>query len=164
MKLRRLKKEDAELMLEWMHDDFVVQDLSTDFKTKALDDCNSFIIFANAAYEDMNNCENLHVAIADDEGEYMGTVSLKNIDRVNKMAEFAIVVRSSGMGKGYGVYAMNQMLKFGFEDPRLLLEDIYWCVNKRNIRARRFYDKQKYKIVEANKNMMINYKNGGVLN
>ena len=80
------------------------------------------------------------------------------------MAEFAIVVRSSGMGKGYGVYAMNQMLKFGFEDPRLLLEDIYWCDNKRNIRSRRFYDKQKYKIVEANKNMRINYKNGGVLN
>ena len=43
MKLRMLKTEDAFLMLEWMHDDFVVRDMKTNFASKTLQDCIPFI-------------------------------------------------------------------------------------------------------------------------
>ena len=36
MKLRKLMAKDAELMLEWMHDDDVVEKLGTNFKEKTL--------------------------------------------------------------------------------------------------------------------------------
>ena len=43
MKLRMLKIKDAPFMLEWMHDDFVVHDMKTNFASKTLEDCISFI-------------------------------------------------------------------------------------------------------------------------
>lgn len=43
MYLRELKKEDAHLMLEWMHDKSIVGQLKGDFCSKTIEDCNSFI-------------------------------------------------------------------------------------------------------------------------
>lgn len=43
MKLRKLNRDDAGRMLEWMHDDSVVHDLSTDFSQKTIEDCLAFI-------------------------------------------------------------------------------------------------------------------------
>ena len=39
------------------------------------------------------------MAITDDNDEYMGTVSLKNINYTDSFAEFAITVRRTAMGK-----------------------------------------------------------------
>ena len=36
MKLRKLELKDAPLMLEWMHDETVVEDLHTDFASKTI--------------------------------------------------------------------------------------------------------------------------------
>ena len=88
MRLRQLQLKDAPLMLEWMHDPDVVRYMHTDFASKTLTDCERFIQAAK------NSAENLHYAVVNDEDEYMGTVSLKQI-RDGK-AEFAITVRASG--------------------------------------------------------------------
>lgn len=109
IKLRELKIEDAEHMLSWMKDDFVVQDLKSDFKKKTLNDCITFIM------NSYNNEESYHRAIVDENDIYMGTVSLKEINDLNKCAEFAIVVKRDAMGKGYAHYALSSMLKYGFE-------------------------------------------------
>ena len=74
MYLRKLQLKDAPLMLEWMHDDSVVKELQANFAEKTIEDCNQFILAA----EDQTH--NIHLAIADDYDEYMGTVSLKNIN------------------------------------------------------------------------------------
>lgn len=136
MKIRKLETKDAPLMLEWMHDESVVEDLATNFKSKTLDDCLVFI----------DNCKNnekdLNLAIVDESDEYMGTVSLKHIDKINKFAEFAITIRSCAMGKGYSAYGMKEILRIGIE--KIGLEHIYWCVSKTNERAIRFYDKNGY--------------------
>ena len=132
--LRKIKIEDAKLMLEWMHDDNVVRDLRANFKDKTLDDCIRFI---NGSYEDKHN---MHLAICNDDGVYMGTVSLKNID--NTSAEFGITIRKEAMGKGYSCYAMNGIIEFAFK--LLKLKKVYWCVSPQNIRARRFYEKNHY--------------------
>lgn len=134
MKLRKLEIKDAELMLEWMHDPTVVGDLKTDFTKKTLDDCIHFIQEANKI------SDNLHLAIVDNNDEYMGTVSLKNI--VNRTAEFGIAIRKIAMGKGFSKFGMESILDLGFN--KYDLEMIYWCVDPVNIRAVRFYDKNGY--------------------
>lgn len=136
MRLRELKLKDAPLMLEWMHDESVVENLRGKFKEKTLNDCNSFIKAAE------NKEENLHLAIVSDEDEYMGTVSLKNIDRTNNSAEFAITVRRSAMGRGYSWWGMEEIIRLAFE--KYGLENVYWCVSRSNERAVRFYDKHNF--------------------
>ena len=134
MNLRPLEQRDAPLMLEWMHDPDVVGHLSTNFAEKTLADCQRFIDWASTTRED------LHLAIADEENTYMGTVSLKHI--CGGTAEFAITVRACAMGKGYSRFGMDAILRKGISE--LGLSAIYWCVSRHNARAVRFYDKNGY--------------------
>lgn len=136
MKLRQLQDADAPLMLEWMHDPSVVSCLFTNFAEKTLSDCQRFIAYSKTCTDD------LHLAIADDRDEYMGTVSLKHIDRIHSTAEFAITVRACAMGKGYSRFGMTEILKHALQE--LKLDAVYWCVDRINQRAVRFYDKHGY--------------------
>ena len=134
MRLRKLELKDAPLMLEWMHDETVVKDMQADFSSKTLEDCNHFILSSN------DTRKNLHLAIVDENDEYMGTVSLKNIEE--DKAEFAITVRKNAMGKGYSRFGMREIIRMGLEDMNL--SRIYWYVDKNNQRAIKFYDKNGY--------------------
>ena len=136
MRLRDLELKDAPLMLEWMHDEGVVGKLRGNFKDKKLSDAEAFI----AASE--NKEKDIHLAIVSDEDEYMGTVSLKNIDRVGNSAEFAITVRKSAMSRGYSWYGMEEIIRLAFDE--IGLETVYWCVSRYNERAVRFYDKHNF--------------------
>ena len=133
MRLRKLEMRDVPLMLEWMHDTSVVKDLHTDFASKTLADCESFIQSSTGA-------DRLHLAIVDGSDEYMGTVSLKNVD--GSSAEFAITIRSCAMGKGFSAYGMREIIRIAFEEMKLRC--VYWCVAPENRRAVRFYDKNGY--------------------
>ncbi len=135
MKLRKLRPEDAPLMLEWMHDKDCVGKLQTDFMSKTETDCLNFIRYAQDCQSD------LHLAIADDNDTYMGTVSLKHIDRDSGCAEFAIAIRACAMGTGLSAAGMEAILQLGLDDG---LSMIYWCVSPENHRAVRFYDKHNY--------------------
>jgi len=134
MKLRKLMPDDARLMLQWMHDENVVSHLGTNFMEKTIDDCHRFIDWANSTDTD------LHLAVTDEAGEYMGTVSLKHIH--DSTAEFAITVRACAMGKGFSKFGMASILEKGKKE--LGLSAIYWCVSRHNTRAVRFYDKNGY--------------------
>lgn len=134
MNLRNLEIKDAPFMYEWMHDKRVTADLRTDFYSKTLEDAEKFISFAK------NDKKNIHLAIVSDEDEYMGTVSLKNIE--NGSAEFAITVRFNAMGRGYSWFGMDCIIEKAFNE--LNLESIYWCVSRKNGRAVRFYDKHNF--------------------
>lgn len=136
MKLRDLEMKDAPLMLEWMHDDSVVCNLRGNFKEKKIEDAENFI------REAKNKDSNIHLAIVSDTDEYMGTVSLKNVDKNTKSAEFAITVRNLAMGRGYSWYGMEEIIQKAFNEYGL--ECVYWCVSKDNFRAVRFYDKHNF--------------------
>lgn len=138
MKVRPLREEDAVLMLEWMHDDSVVHDLYTDFSKKTMEDCQQFI------RNSQEDSENVNLAIADEKDIYMGTVSLKHIDRKLKCAEFGITVRKAAMGKGYAIDAMREIFQKAKEEFQL--EKIYWCVSQKNLRAVKFYNKHCFAI------------------
>ncbi len=137
MIVRKLERKDAPLMLEWMHDEKVVAHLSANFAAKTLADCESFIAYAQDTQAD------LHLAVADETDEYMGTVSLKHLDFAHKTAEFAITFRACAQGKGYANFGMGEILRLGLE--ALGLESIYWCVSPVNGRAVHFYDKNGYR-------------------
>ena len=145
MNLRKLELKDAPLMLEWMHDKSVVEDLRTNFLTKTIEDCENFII---RSWDDSNNW---NVAIVDEDDTYMGTVSLKNIKEDS--AEFGITIRSCAMGKGYSIWAMKEALRIGFEENGV--QKVYWCVSPDNKRAVRFYDKNGFERVDAKELDMI---------
>ena len=140
MRLRNLELKDAPFMLEWMHDESVVENLQANFAAKTLSDCENFIRSC------ADSTENLHMAIVDDNDEYMGTVSLKHIDRNRGDAEFAITIRSCAMGKGISAYGMRQIIRVGLEE--MGLKKVYWCVSPDNKRAVRFYDKNGYPRVD----------------
>lgn len=134
MYLRRLELKDASLMFAWMHDKNVTSNLRTDFASKTICDAEEFI------KRSWNDECNLNLAIASDEDEYMGTVSLKHID--NGSAEFAITVRTEAMGRGYSWFGMECIIQKAFDE--LKLESVYWCVSRDNNRAIRFYDKHNF--------------------
>ena len=135
MKIRKLEMHDAFYMFEWMHDINVVQWMQIDFMNKTFEDCKNFIKASTK-----NEEKDIHRAIVNDDDIYMGTVSLKHI--TSDEAEFAIVLRSVAMGKGFSEYAMEKIIKVGFE--KRFLKSIYWCVLKKNERAINFYDKNGY--------------------
>ena len=141
MYIRKLEIKDAPLMLEWMQDESVVQFLNKDFSSMTICDCEKFI------RESHGDFRNLHFAIVDDSDTYMGTVSLKNIcldnDKSGGNAEFAIVLRQNAMGKNFSSKAMNEIITYGFSEMNL--NEIYWFVSIKNLRALRFYDKNGYK-------------------
>lgn len=150
MRLRDLELKDAPLMLEWMHDKSVVEKLRGRFAEKSLSDCEAFI---NAS---KNKEKDIHLAIVSDEDEYMGTVSLKSIDRNNLSAEFAITVRNSAMGKGYAWFGMEEIIKKAFDEYGL--EAVYWCVSRNNFRAVRFYDKHNFhEAVDISEDILARY-------
>ncbi len=136
MRLRKLELKDAPLMLEWMHDDSVVHFMGANFAEKKIEDCENFIRYSRDCQDD------LHMAVVDDNDEYMGTVSLKHINKELKMAEFAITVRKCAMGQGFSGYGMKEIIRIGLEE--LDLDKVIWCVSKVNERAVRFYDKNGY--------------------
>ncbi|MBR2046438.1 MAG: GNAT family N-acetyltransferase [Agathobacter sp.] len=159
MNLRKLELKDAPLMLEWMHDDSVVHYMGANFAEKTLVDCEKFIQFTHETEED------LHMAVVDDSDEYMGTVSLKHINKELKMAEFAITVRKCAMGQGYSGYGMKEIIRIGLEE--LGLDSVIWCVSKVNERAVRFYDKNGYQritdVPEVYVNMYTEEQNKGFI-
>lgn len=139
MKLRNLEEKDAPLMLEWMHDEDVCRHMQANFAAKTLDDCKKFIQDSQTDYDNYN------FAIADDADEYMGTVSLKHVDRVERHAELGIIVRKAAMGKGFSAYAIRAVMQFAKEAG---LNRVVWCVLKENVRANRFYVKCGYSLTD----------------
>lgn len=134
MYLRRLELRDAPLMLAWMHDKSVTEKLKADFASKTIEDAESFI------RSSWDSKADLHLAVASDTDEYMGTVSLKHIE--DTTAEFAITVRAEAMGRGYAWFGIKSILEKAFSE--LGLDSVYWCVSRENRRAVRFYDKHNF--------------------
>lgn len=131
--LRKLEEKDVPFMLEWMHDPSIACYFRFDAMSMTEEKCLEYIRTANS---DDNS---KHFAIADENDEYLGTISLKNIDHEKKEAEYAISTRKKAHGSGAAMIATNEILKIAFED--LGLNRVYLNVLKENGRANAFYQK-----------------------
>lgn len=134
--IRTLEMKDLPFMYEWMHDKNITTYLQADFEHFTEERVASFI---QSAMEQTYEGENLHYAIVDENDQYMGTVSLKNINRKDKNAEYAIVTRSIAHGRGYAKTATRDILAVAFGE--LKLQKVYLYVSVKNVCANKFYHK-----------------------
>ncbi len=133
MKLRELLEKDVPFMLEWMHD----QEINRYFQFNAA--AATFETAANFIKSSKNDPDNRHYAIVDDDDEYLGTISLKEIDNRNKRAEYAISTRRKAHGRGVAAWATHEILNIAFN--QLQLNRVYLNVLCENEQANRFYHK-----------------------
>lgn len=140
--IRELKKGDASGMIEWMTDPEISSCFRYDASKITLASCQKFIKSAN----DNPNCR--HFAIVNNKDEYLGTVSLKNIDYVEGTAEFAIGTRRNV--HGIGADATILALKVAFEE--LKLDKVYLNVYSENTRAQKCYLKVGFEFTQKEEN------------
>lgn len=83
--------------------------------------------------------KDIHYAIADEHDEYLGTISLKDVDLVARKAEFAISLRRKAQGIGVGTAATKMLLEMAFN--KFELERVYLNVLSDNEKAIHLYEK-----------------------
>lgn len=133
MRLRKLKYEDIPYMLEWMHDSDITYFLKANFSKSTEESQKGFI-------DNSFNENNVNFAIVeDDKDEYLGSISLKNINKEDQNAEYAICLRKNSIGKDIATKATTAILKYAFNE--LKLNRVYLNVVSENIRACKFYEK-----------------------
>lgn len=132
MKLREIEVKDVDRMLEWMHSKESKEIFAKDFNSYTKEDVTRFA-------KSHNTKENINYACVNDDDEYLGTVSLKNIDYDNKNAEYAISFMKEAQGTGAALFATIEILEEAFNN--LDLEKVYLDVLKTNERAIAFYKK-----------------------
>ena len=120
-------------MLEWLHNDDITRYLQVGGKKATMESTQEFIKAAS------DESKNLHRAVVDQNDNYLGTVSLKNIDLHKKEAEYAIAMHPSALGTGASRTASQRIIELGFQS--LGLTRIYLNVLESNLRAVRFYQK-----------------------
>ncbi len=133
MKLRSLQKKDIPYMLEWMQDKDIAKQFQQDMQSKTPQDVLDYI-------EKSEKDDTLtNFAIVDEKDEYLGTITLKNIDNINKNAEYAIALRKKAIGQGVAHFATTGILEYAF--LKLNLNRVYLNVLSDNLRAIKFYEK-----------------------
>lgn len=138
IKLRRLQMEDAENMLEWMHDPENQKGFRRDMMSMTLEDARNFCLEVSSETYSKRNTD-LHLAITDETDEYLGTISLKNINMEHRSAEMAISVRRKARGLGVAKKAVGLLLQKSFGE--MALHRVYLTVLSNNIVAIKFYEK-----------------------
>lgn len=133
IKLRPLCQKDAPFMLEWMTDPEITRFFRFDASNVSLRTCKEYI-------ENSAEAKNaVHFAVVDENDEYLGTISLKEIDTENRCAEYAISMRKKAHGTGAALNATKLILEYAFE--KLGMERVYLNVLAENLRANAFYRK-----------------------
>ena len=130
IQLRTLSLDDLPLMKEWMMDKEVTQY----FRFNGYDESK----VTQYIKDSLVDTQNKHFAIVDANNIYLGTISLKNIDLVNKHAEYAIVLRKAFWGKGVGKQASLLLIDFA---KQIGLHKIYLNVLSTNTSAIQLYEK-----------------------
>lgn len=146
IRLRPLMEKDASGMLEWMRDPSIARFFRFEAEKMTLDSCRSYIAAAG------NDPDCRHYAIADETDTYLGTISLKNIDRAKKEAEYAISTRSCAHGTGAAMSATMDILDIAF--GALGLTRVYLNVLADNGRANAFYKKAGFRFTHTEQNAL----------
>lgn len=133
MRLRELCLKDADGMLSWMHDPASAEIFQCDFNSFSEEKVKNFILNSN------KDEDSVHFACVDDNDNYLGTVSLKHIDKKAENAEYAVSFCKSAQGTGAARFATEEILKIAFN--KFDLERVYLNVLSDNERANAFYKK-----------------------
>jgi diamine N-acetyltransferase len=133
IKLREIYLEDSEYILDMIND----KEISKNFVFTRYPYSKENII--NFIKNSWNNKEDIHYAISNEDNDYIGTISLKNINYIDRNAEYAIILRKEYWGTNISKLATLRILEYGFKT--INLNKIYLNVLSTNIRAIKFYEK-----------------------
>lgn len=131
-RLRKLETKDASGILEWMKDSEINRFFQ--FNPDSITE-ESVLEFIENSMTD----KNVNYAVVNDMDEYLGTISLKNINSKDKNAEYAVSFRKMSIGTGAAAFATKELLRIAFEELRL--HKVYLNVLSDNERAIKFYNK-----------------------
>lgn len=134
--LRPLQSTDVEGILEWMHDKEVNIFFRFDAENMTAKKVTKFV---EDSIKAMKEQKSYNFAIADAENQYLGTISLKNVDWNARTGEYAISLRKTAQGKGIGTIATKKLFVIAFEE--LMLNRIFLNVLSENKRAIHMYEK-----------------------
>ena len=136
VKLRELERSDLPVVNGWRNDPEIVDLLGANFLFIAQEIDNRWYDAYLAARD-----RNVRLAIVEPEqGRIIGCVYLTDIHRINRCAEFAILIGDKTYwSKGCGFEATRLILAHAFDD--LNLNRIYLTVLAENTRAIRLYEK-----------------------
>lgn len=134
--LRFLEEKDIDGMLEWMHNADINRYFKFDAQNVTFENAKEFIRKAEQSAKERTD---FHFAIVNERDEYLGTISLKNIDWEAGNAEYAISVRKAMHGTGVAGKATQKILEYAFNE--LKLNRVYLNVLTENKRAICFYKK-----------------------
>ena len=133
MQLMDLSLNNVEGMYRLFQDKNVVDFIYGEYANISMDEVKSII------QNKIENSHEIHKVILNDENEFVGIVSLTNINKTEETAELLICVNSDFFTKGYAWYGVCEILKYAFNF--LNLRGIYWCVSNCNSRALQFFNK-----------------------
>lgn len=142
IRLRRLQEKDAPYMLEWMHNQNIQKCFQKNMLGMSLDDAINFCR-SSEIKETPTDGDTNHFAIVNQEDEYLGTISLKNINTYHGTAEYAIATREKVQGHGVAKSATELLMKKAFEEYGL--HRLYLNVLDNNEAAIKFYEKCGFK-------------------
>ncbi len=106
--VRSMLKEDVEKMLHWsLHDDLLFYDYN--FPYMDIEERNQW-------FELKTKGQKRCFSVFDKQGQMVGYMSLRNVNRFFKRSELGIVFDPGEVSKGYGSDAINTLLKWYFKD------------------------------------------------
>lgn len=135
--LRQLEAKDIDGMLEWMHSEESKGIFQKDMSGITYENAQNFV---RTSQGDTFSEGFIHFAVVDEgDDEYLGTISLKNIDPENSCAEYAVSMRAKARGTGASMAATKAILNIAF--LKYNLHRVYLNVLTTNERANKFYRK-----------------------
>lgn len=140
VRLESMKLQDIESMMSWgRHEDLLFEDYNFPYLSEEEQEC---------WYEFKTRGAKRCFSVFNQEGEMVGYIALRNVNRILRRSEMGIVFNPSRLNKGYGTDAIKTLLRWYFEDLhyRKLILNVA-AYNKRAIRA---YEKAGFrKVSEA---------------
>ena len=133
--------KDSEKMLEMLNDVEINKNFSFAGKKFTINEVSTFIAGSN------KDLQRIDYAIVDEQDNYLGTISLKNLNFNSKEAEYAISLTKNAIGKGAATIATNLLVEKAIVEFNL--KEIYLNVKKDNFRAINFYKKYGFEIIES---------------
>ncbi len=96
---------------------------------------------------DDNDCTQYSRYILDDDDQFIGIITLKDIDRVDRIATMGTWIYPERWGEGYNRRAKDEMLTTAF--TQLALEAVLFGVKLRNIRSMKAQEKLPYTTLDV---------------
>ena len=128
-KVRLLEMGDLDNIMKWVNDEEVIKNFQNFDKKITREEEEAYLGRV------LNSRDDKMFAIETENGEYIGNIGLHQINSKNKLGRLGIIIGNREYwGKGYAQSAINEVLRYAFEDFQL--NKVWIMVFKENERMK----------------------------